>query len=82
MKLMQNLLHGFHNVYDANEEARMRANGWFDPAEVAATPVDEVQTQNEAPAPSADPSVALPGTEGTGASAMPVRRKRGKNKPK
>lgn len=28
MVRMKHPLHGFHHAYDANEEARMRLNGW------------------------------------------------------
>jgi hypothetical protein len=42
MKRMMHPQHGFHNAIDANEEARMRLNGWVDDVPSEATPAPEV----------------------------------------
>jgi hypothetical protein len=43
MKRMMHPQHGFHNAIDANEEARMRLNGWVDDVPVESAPVPEVE---------------------------------------
>lgn len=67
MKRMKHPLHGFHNAYDGNEEARLRTGGWTEAEPSASAPAED--------------EAAAEAAEAEPAASAPVKR-RGPNKPK